>query len=206
MRKICTTLLLGVALIGAAHAQNVNPPHPLIIGHSFVAMAPWSSAGIPGNWIRGFDSATCPYISALLPWLVPQHTPAVALVEGTNDVVRGTPASVTAACLGQQIAWLQLNRPGIQVTIATVAPMSLGNCDGDYRIPIAQYSVAYRSLAESYGVSVADISTAITEANGWANEAFMDGDCKIHPGLPGIPNAGWSFFMGQIIAAMNGFL
>jgi hypothetical protein len=199
-----STIAFCILALGFAGAQSVNPPNPVIIGHSFVRMAPWSSIGIPGSWVKGFDSATCPYISAILPALVPPHTPVVVLVEGTNDVARGVPADATASCLRGQISWLQQYRPGIHVVLASVSPMSLGNCDGDYRELIAAYNLAYGALVaqEGHSVRLADITTAITQPDGWALESFMDGPCLLHPGQPGIPNAGWSFFMGQIVAAM----
>ena len=207
LREIVTSLtskiLLVMLISGTLFAQTVNPPSPRIVGHSFVAMAPWQSIGIPLSWVKGFNGATCAYLSPILPALVPLHTPVVALVEGTNEIERGIPASVTVSCIGQQLAWLQLNRPGIKIVLANVAPFSLGNCYGDYRSAIAAYNSAYQSLAASYGIRLVDISTAITMPNGWALEPYISGACLIHPGQPGIPNLGWYFFMGQIVTAMN---
>jgi hypothetical protein len=196
-------IILVLLLCAAPLMAQSPPPSPRIVGHSFVAMAPWQSIGIPLSWVRGFNGATCAYLSPLIPTLVPLGTPVVALIEGTNEIEQGVPASVTAACIGQQLVWLQLNRPGIKIVLATVAPFSMGNCYGDYRSAIKSYNSAYQSLSASYGIRLVDISSAITMPNGWALESFMDGACLIHPGQPGIPNAGWTFFMGQVITAMN---
>ncbi len=201
-RAVCASALAFLASL--VQAQIINPSQNLVItGHSQVQFAPWPAVGIPLTDIRGHDSYTCAMLKTLLPYDVPAGTNAVALVESTNDVLQGTSPEDGVSCVEDEITWLEANRPGIRIVVANVAPFGEGNCYGDFREQIAEYNALYAGLPGEYGITLADISSVITQPDGWAILSYMDGLCLIHQGQFQQLNDGWTFFMDQIIAAIQ---
>src|SRR5208283_5388527 len=84
-----------------------GPGPVVVVGHSFVAMAPWQDSGIQNLTVRGFNSEPCSYFQQLLPYLVPVGTQTVVLVEGTNDIEQGVTPQAFAACMLAQVQWIQ---------------------------------------------------------------------------------------------------
>jgi hypothetical protein len=107
------------------------------------------------------------------------------------------------ACIEGEITWLQANRPGIKIIVVNTPPWNQINCYGDERVLIAQYNAAYLNLPTQYGVSLVDVWTGAVQSDGWAVPPLMSGLCGTHPGLFQLPNAGWYFFMGQVVNALR---
>jgi|ERR1039458_5375924 hypothetical protein len=196
MKKLITLLLMLVLSIGLSSQTKIT-------GNSLVQLAPWTSIGIPLTEIRGHNSYTCSMLSILLPYDVPLGTQVAVLVESTNDIRTNVPLAAHMACITGEITYLQSHRSGIKLFIVNTPPWNQINCYGDQRDLISQYNNAYLSLPDQYGVTVVDVWTGAVQSDNWAIPELMSGPCGVHPGQNQTPNAGWTFFMSQIVNAMS---
>ena len=195
MKKLITLLLMLVLSIGLSAQTKIT-------GNSLVQLAPWTSIGIPLTEIRGHNSYTCPMLSILLPYDVPLGTQIAVLVESTNDILTNVPVATHMACITNEIIYLQSHRPNIRLFIVNTPPWNQTNCYGDQRDLISQYNDTYLSLT-AYGVTLVDVWTGAVQVDGWAVPELMSGPCGVHPGQNQTPNAGWTFFMSQIVSAIS---
>jgi hypothetical protein len=184
------TLLIGMNLFAAlampvwtpltVHAQTV------VIGHSFVRMAPWQDSGIQELTVRGFDSQVCSYFQMILPYLVPVGSKTVVLVEGTNDITMGTPPDVFRACLQAQVAWIQAQ--GMSAVLVNVSPWNQNTLGCHRKVPDPRPAIAaYNSIFPTLAPTVVDewraaIQRMPLQEYGWAIPDLMSGPCGIHPG------------------------
>lgn len=181
--------------VGAIGGQNV------VYGNSLVEQAPWDQSGIPNLMIRGFDSYRSADLLQLLPHnVIPVGAASVTIVAATNDVHDGIDDADYIANINSMIIWLQTYRPGTRIIIASCPPFNMNNGYGDYRQTIKNYNDLWQGLQ---GVILVDISTHITQPNGWALDPYMDGPDGIHFGPFGINNDGWAFYMAQVKAAIG---
>lgn len=198
-------LLLVVFMCVGVRAQVISGPIA-ITGNSLVNFAPWQDSGItPTPVIRGWNGNTCVMLGVILHADVAVGTKTAVLVEATNDVHDGVTPQGHFACIVAQINWLLGNRPGIKVVVANTPPFAQDNCYGDYRAVIAAYNALYAQLPSQYPpsqVKLVDIWTGAVDDDGWGNPALLSGPCGIHFGQSQTPSPGWTFFMGQISAAV----
>ncbi len=213
--------LAAIALLCAAVSlQAQSTPQVVITGNSIAQYEAGLASDIFPNlpmgdvYITGHPSYTCADVLSGVTYDVfgrenQERSPEVAvLIDTTNDwephppTYMSTPPSELLSCLQQTAQALLMIKPALQIVFLTTppyVPASEGGCtQEDYRLVIEAYNDLMPELVSmSPGhVTVLDAFTPFEAGtSGYADPTKMVGACGIHPGCPGVWDA------GQIILA-----
>jgi hypothetical protein len=201
-------LLLAAMSLSA----QINPPTVVVTGNSIALY----EHGLESNifpylsssqvFITGHKSYSCNAVRQGVKYDVfgpggnSWHPSVAVLIDTTNDWQQGTLPGDLLSCLSGTVTDLLAIKNDLQIVILTTPPYVPfpGGCTmGDYRPTINQYNALMVSLQFQFQgrVTVLDAFTPFALPTGWADPSKMIGACGIHPGQPGVWDA------GQIILA-----
>jgi hypothetical protein len=210
----------AIALLCAAISlQAQSAPQVVVTGNSIAqyefGLASNIFPDLPEGdvYITGHPSYTCADVLAGVTYDVfgaqnRERSPQVAvLIDTTNDWQPHPPTNMSTrpsellSCLQQTAQALLTIKPRLKIVFLTTppyVPASDGGCtQGDYRLVIEAYNDLMPELASS-NVTVLDAFTPFElGTSGYADPAKMMGPCGIHPGCPGVWDAG-QIILGNI--------
>jgi hypothetical protein len=124
------------------------------------------------------------------------------------------------ACIEQTITYLLTRNSALKIVVADTPPWTQYNpCTQQNNDPsiltaIRSYNAAYFSPTTGLqavfpnNVRVADVYTPAAQPDGWANPAYMNGPCGIHPGAEFVWSISWGHFSTTydqlVMNAING--